>query len=289
MEDSAPLVEAFRGGLQASGFVEGKNIAIQYRWADGEYQKLAALAADLVGRRPAVLVTAGSEPSALAAKAATTTIPIVFVTGGDPVKFGLVQSLNRPEGNVTGINASSSELLPKRLELLHELLPGDRLFAFLVNPKNPGVENDIAGARKAAHALGIELEILTAATEAELVAAFTAAKQKKIAGLCIELDPFFGTKRSKVIALAATYALPTIWYFGYIVREGALISYAPDLADAYRQVGVYVAKILRGAKPAELPVMTPTKFELIINLKTAKALGLTVPHSLLSRADELID
>jgi putative tryptophan/tyrosine transport system substrate-binding protein len=284
-EDTTKLVEAFRDGLQVSGFVAGKDIEIEYRWANGQYERLAALAADLIGRGLAVLVTTGSEPSALAAKAATTTIPIVFVIGGDPVKFGLVQSLNRPEGNVTGISASSSLLVAKRLELLHELLPHNRAFAFLVNPKSPGAEFDVEDARKAAHALAIELTVLNAATESELEPAFAAAKQRGVGGLSIDVDPFFGVTRSKIIALAASYAVPTMWYFTYIVREGGLISYAPDLADGYRQAGLYAAKILHGAKPAELPVLQPTKFELVINLKTAKALG----DKLIALADEVIE
>jgi putative ABC transport system substrate-binding protein len=245
VEDTKKLVEAFRDGLQVSGFVEGKDIEIEYRWANGQYERLAALATDLIGRGLAVLVTTGAEPSALAAKAATTTIPIVFVIGGDPVKFGLVQSLNRPEGNVTGISASSSVLVAKRLELLHELLPHNRAFAFLVNPKNPGAEFDVEDARKAAHALEIELTVLNAATESELESAFATAKQREVGGLSIDVDPFFGVARSKIIALAASYAVPTMWYFSYIVREGGLLSYAPDLADGYRQAGVYAAKILR--------------------------------------------
>jgi ABC-type uncharacterized transport system substrate-binding protein len=289
VEDTKKLVEAFRDGLRVSGFIEGKDIGIEYRWANGQYQQLAGLAADLIGRQPAVLVTTGSEPSALAAKSATSTIPIVFVIGGDPVHFGLVKSLNRPEGNVTGISASSSVLLAKRLELAHELLPRDQVFAFLVNPRSPGAEIDIEESRKAAHALGIELIILNAATENELESALIAAKQRRVGALIIQLDPFFGTVRAKLIALAATHALPIVWYYGYIVREGGLISYAPDLADAYRQAGLYTAKILRGAKPADLPVMQPTKFELVINLKTAKALGLTVPPTMLTRADEVIE
>ena len=288
VEDTKKFVEAFRDGLRGGGFIEGKDIEITYRWANGQYQRLTELAVDLISRRPAVLVTTGSEPSALAAKAATSTIPIVFVVGGDPVNSGLVQSLNRPESNVTGISASSSALVPKRLELLHELLPQDRVFAVLVNPKSPSAEMDIEETRKAAHAIGIELVVLNAATENDLETAFIAAK-RQAGALIIGLDPFFGTVRAKLIALAATYALPTSWYYGYIVREGGLISYAPDLADAYRQAGIYAAKILRGAKPAELPVMLPTKFELVINLKTAKALGLTVPPTMLTRADEIIE
>jgi putative tryptophan/tyrosine transport system substrate-binding protein len=288
-EDTKKLVEAFRDGLQVSGFVEGKDIEIEYRWANGQYERLAALAADLIGRRLAVLVTTGAEPSALAAKAATTTIPIVFVVGGDPVRFGLAQSLNRPEGNVTGISSSTSVLVGKRLELLHELLPHNRAFAFLVNPNNPNAEFDAEDARKAAHDLGIELTVLNAATESELESAFAAAKKREVGGLSVDVDPFFGLARGKMLALAASYAIPTMWYFSYIVREGGLLSYAPDLADGYRQAGVYAAKILRGAKPAELPVLQPTKFELVINLKTAKALGLSIPEKLIALADEVIE
>ncbi len=203
VEDTKKLVEAFRGGLQASGFTEGKDIQIEYRWANGQYQTLPSLAAELISHHPSLIVTTGSEPSALAAKAATTTIPIVFVIGGDPVKFGLVQSLSRPEGNVTGISASSSVLVAKRLELLHELLPQEQIFALLVNPTGPGALIDEKEAQKAAHVLGIELEVLNAANKSELEAAFREAKQKKVGGLSVDLDPFFGTIRSELIALAA--------------------------------------------------------------------------------------
>ncbi len=289
IEDTKNLVSAFRNGLQTAGFKEEENIHIEYRWANGQYDKLSGLADDLISRRPTVLVTTGSEPSALAAKAATSTIPIVFVIGGDPIDVGLVRSLNHPEGNVTGISASSSVLIGKRLQLLHELLPSETVFALLANPKSPSAVNDVKETRNAADALGIELLVLNAATESDLEPAFISAIQKKVGGLSVELDPFFGTVRDKLITLSARYSIPTIWYYGYIVREGGLISYAPDLGDGYRQAGVYAAKILRGARPSDLPVVQPTKFELAINLKTAKTLGLAIPPSLLARADEVIE
>lgn len=271
------------------GFTIGINVNIEYRWAEGQYEKLPALAADLIERRPAVIVTTGSEPSALAAQGATSTIPIVFVIGGDPVKFGLVSSLNRPQGNITGISASSSVLVPKRIELLHELLPEARTFGFLVNPKSPNMAIDTEAAQKAAHTLGLELRLLNAATEGELGLAFAEARDKRIGGLSLNLDPFFGSRRDKIIELAAAHEIPTVYYYGYIAREGGLIAYGPDLADSYRHAGTYAAKILRGATPAELPIMQPTKFELVINLRAAKALGITVPYSLLARADELVE
>lgn len=288
-KDSAKLIAAFQDGLRMNGLSDGANIRINYRYADGEYDRLPALAAELLKLDPSVIVTTGSEPSALAAKAATSAIPIIFVIGGDPVKFGLVPNLNRPPANVTGVSASSSVLVSKRLELLHELIPQARTVAFLANPKSPNAENDTANARDAARNLGLALQVLSASSEKDLETAFAEAKDSKAAGLSINLDPFFGTVRNKIYTLAAFYRIPTIYFYAYYAREGGLIAYGPDLADSYRQAGIYAAKIVQGAKVSDLPVMQPTKFELAINLKTAKALGLNVPAPLLATADEVIE
>ena len=287
-KDSAKLIAAFQDGLRTSGLIDGVNAKIEYRYADGKYDKLPVLAAELK-QQPNVIVTTGSEPSALAAQAATSIIPIVFVIGGDPVKFGLVPNLNRPPGNITGISASTSVLVSKRLELLHELLPQVGTVAFLANPKSPNAEIDTTNAREAARKLGLQLQVLSASAEDELEPAFKEARDGKVGGLSVNLDPFFGTVRNKIFALAELYRIPTIYFYGYYAREGGLIAYGPDLADSYRQAGTYAAKIIRGIKPAELPVMQPTKFELVINLKTAKALGLTVPTALIVAADEVIE
>ena len=288
-KDPAKLIAAFQDGLRTSGLIDGANTKIEYRYADGEYDKLPVLAAELIKLQPKVIVTTGSEPSALAAQASTSTIPIVFVIGGDPVKFGLVPNLNRPPGNITGVSASSSVLVSKRVELLHELLPQVRAIAFLANPKSPNAETDTANALEAARKLGLELHVLSASVEDELEPAFAEARDKKVGGLSVNLDPFFGTVRNRIFALADQFRIPTIYFYGYYAREGGLIAYGPDLADSYRQAGIYAAKIIGGKKPAELPVMLPTKFELVINLKTAKALGLTVPAALLVAADEVIE
>ena len=288
-KDSAKLIAAFQDGLRTGGLIDGVNTKIEYRYADGEYDKLPLLAAQLTKRQPNVIVTTGSEPSALAAQAATSTIPIVFVIGGDPVTFGLVPNLNRPTGNITGISASSSVLVSKRVELLHELLPQVRAIAFLANPKSTNAKIDTANALGAAQKLGLELHVLSASVEDDLEPAFKEARDKKVGGLSVNLDPFFGTVRNRIFALADQYHIPTIYFYGYYAREGGLIAYGPDLADSYRQAGIYAAEIIGGKKPAELPVMLPTKFELVINIKTAKTLGLTIPTTLLVRADDVIE
>jgi putative tryptophan/tyrosine transport system substrate-binding protein len=285
-DDSKFLVPAFLEGLKEIGFSE-ENIAIEYRWADGKYEKLPNLAADLVNRKVRAIATVGS--SAFAAKSATATIPIVFVTGDDPVKGGLVSSLNRPNGNITGVTASASILVPKRLELIRELLPQARVIGFLVNSKGLNKKDDVAEAQAAARSLAMDLVVVTASDDIELERAFATLSERRVSALSVNLDPFFALERSKIIALAARHKIPTMYYFDYWSKDGGLISYGSNLSDVYKQGGVYVGKVLKGAKPSELPILQPTKFDLVINLKTAKTLSLSIPPSLLTRADDLIE
>ena len=280
---------AFRQGLSETGYVEGQNVAIEYRWAEGRYDRLPALAADLVGRKVDVIVTSGGDPAALAAKNATSTIPIVFTVGGDPVAAGLVASLARPGGNLTGVSILAVELMPKRLELLSELVPQARVIALLVNPNNPNAERIMRDVQEAARAKGVQLHILKAGTESEIDAAFASLVQLQAGALVVGADPFFNSRREQLVALAARHAVPAIYEWREFAAAGGLISYGASLTAAYRQVGIYAGKILKGAKPADLPVQQPTTFELVVNLKTAKALGLTVPPSILARADEVIE
>jgi putative ABC transport system substrate-binding protein len=284
----APRAAAFRRGLSETGYVEGQNLTIEYRWGEGHFDRLPALAADLVGRGVDVIVTSGGNFSALAAKNATSSIPIVFVAGGDPVKAGLVASLARPGGNLTGVNVFAFELWGKRVELISELVPGARALAQLVNPKFPDAERDTAAVQEAARAKGLVLRILNASTESDIDAAFASFVDLQAGGLLVA-DPTYFSRREQIVALAARYAIPTIYDFRVYVAAGGLISYGTSLTDTYRNVGTYVGKILKGAKPADLPVEQPTRFELVINLNTAKALGLTVPPSILARADEVIE
>jgi putative ABC transport system substrate-binding protein len=280
-----PLVAAFRNGLKETGYVEGQNVAIEFRWAEDQVDRFPALAADLVRRQVAVIVC--DSLAAVAAKAATTTIPIVFGSGTDPVKLGLVASFSRPGGNVTGVSFFSTELEAKRLGLLHELLPQATLIAALVNPKYPG--DRLRELQEAARTLGKQLQVLNATTASEIDAAFAVLVQRRPDALIVVSDPYMVARRYQIAALATRHALPAI----YSVREhalaGGLISYSTSLVDAYHQKGVYTGRILKGAKPADLPVMRPTRLELVINLATAKALGLEVPASLLARADEVIE
>jgi putative ABC transport system substrate-binding protein len=282
-------VAAFPKALNQAGYVEGRNIAIEYRYADGDYDRLPALAADLVRREVAVLVAGGGEPSALAAKAATSTIPIVFAIGSDPVKAGLVASYNRPGGNITGINILTDALEAKRLGLLHTLLPQATTLGFLTNPRFASADSQLNDVQQAARALGLKIRVLPVSTEPEIDMAFETIAREQIAALVVGADPFLDLQRNKLIALAARLAVPTVYQFREHALAGGLMSYGIDIVDVYRQVGVYVGRILKGEKPANLPILQPTKFEFVINLKTAKALRLEIPPQLLATADEAIE
>jgi putative tryptophan/tyrosine transport system substrate-binding protein len=288
-DDTAHLVAAFRRGLGEGGFVEGQNVTIEYRWALGQYDRLPAMAAELARRPVAILATTGGEPAALAAKAATSTIPIVFLIGGDPVKVGLAASYNRPGGNATGMNILTATLEAKRLGLLHELVPQAATIGVLLNPNFQPAESQLRDVQEAARTIGLQIHDLHAGTDRELDAAFETIAQQRIAALAVTADPFFDTRRDKLVALAARHAVPTMYHFREFAAAGGLISYGIDTLETNRQLGVYAGQILKGAKPADLPVMQPTKFEFVINLKTAKALGLDVPPGLSARADELIE
>jgi len=283
----APLVVAFGQGLSETGYVAGQNVAIEYRWADGRYDRLPALAADLVGRK-VDLIAADGIPAALAAKTATSTIPIVFGVG-DPVDLGLVASLARPGGNLTGVSTMAPELSPKRLELLSELVPQVGVIALLVNPNNSNTERIIGDMQEAARAKGVQLHILQASRDSEIDAAFATLVELHAGALVIGGDPFFGTWREQLVTLAALHGVPAIYQSREFAEAGGLISYGSNFTAAFRRVGMYAGRILKGAKPSDLPVEQPTRFELVVNLNTAKALGLTVPASILARADEVIE
>jgi putative ABC transport system substrate-binding protein len=289
-DESKHLVAAFRTGLQtAGGYVEGQNVAIEYRWAEGQYGRLPELAADLVRRGVVVLVTTGGEPSALAAKAATSTIPIVFTAGGDPVKFGLVASLNRPGGNATGVSLLTTAPEAKRLGLLKELVPIAGVFGVLINPNYQGAEAQSREVQEAARAIGRQIQIVYAGNDQELEAAFATLIQQRTTALLVSADPFFDTRRDRIVALAAQFKLPAIYQFRDYAVAGGLLSYGINITDGYRQVGIYTGQVLQGAKPADLPIYQSIKFELVINLKTAKALGVKISDNLLSIADEVIE
>ena len=288
-EAQAHFTAAFRQGLQEFSYVEGQNFAIEYRWAYDQRARLRELAAELVGRQVAVIATAGGTVSAVAAKAATTTIPIVFVTGADPVENGLVASLSRPGGNATGVGLFTVVLEAKKLELLRELIPKAKVIAMLVNPNSPFAQTQTTNIQAAAAAIGQQVNVLHARTASDLDTTFATLVQLKAGGLVVGSDPFFDSNRDRLVALAALHAVPAIYDRREIAAAGGLVSYGASFVDAHRQAGLYVGKILHGAKPADLPVMQPTKFELVINLKTAKALGLDVPPMLLARADEVIE
>jgi putative ABC transport system substrate-binding protein len=285
---SAPSLAAFRQGLEESGYVEGGNVAIELRWAEGQYDRLPAFAAELVSRQVAVIY-AGSLPAALAAKGETSTIPIVFVMGADPVKLGVVVSLNRPGGNVTGISLYYGALGAKRLELLRDLIPPASTIAIISNPTNPNAEDHLSDVQAAGSAIGQQTEVFHASSETQIDTAFSDIVRRKEGGLLVADDPFFDVRRSQIVALASRHVIPTIYYTREFAEVGGLVSYGSSRSDNNRQAGIYVGRILKGAVPADLPVMQPTKFELVINLKTAKALGLTVPPTLITRADEVIE
>jgi len=288
-DDFADRVAAFRGGLKEAGYIEGKNVVVEYRWPEGNYDRLPTLAADLVRLQVAVIAAVGGEPSPLAAKAATATIPIVFSIGGDPVRLGLVASLNRPGGNITGVNFFQSDLGAKRLGLLHELLPKASVIGMLVNPTFGDAETHVRDAKEAALPLGVQIHVVRARTTDDFDTAFATLAQQKIDALLLANDAFFLSERRKLIALAARYAIAAVYFWREFAVDGGLMSYSPSLSQAYRQVGIYTGKILNGAKPADLPVVQATKFEFVINLKTAKTLGLTFPSGLLAIADEVIE
>jgi putative ABC transport system substrate-binding protein len=282
-------VAAFRQGLKDAGHVEGQTVSIEYRWADGHLERIPALVLELIRRPVAVLLTGGGDVPPLVAKGATATIPIVFVIGDDPVASGLVASLNRPGGNVTGATIIASQLGPKRVEILFELLPSVSAIAMLANPNNPQSAIDSDVTQEALRTRRKQVHVLNASNQKEIDAAFAALTELKVGALLLMPDPFFQSSRTQIIELAARHSVPTIYYTSTYAASGGLVSYGANFAETYRQMGGYVGKILKGTKPADLPVLQPTKFELVINLKTAKALGLNVPPSLLARADEVIE
>ena len=285
---SVPLI-GFRKGLYEAGFVEGRNIEIQKRFAEGHYDRLPAMAADLVKRQVALIYTGGGVQTALAAKSATVTIPIVFAIGSDPVQFGLIESLNRPGGNMTGVSFFTTTLETKRLGLLSELVPTARTFGILVNPKNETAENQLKDIAQGALALGRPITILKATNALEIEAAFASFEQQKIEALLVASDPYFNGQRTKIVALAARYSLPAIYEWREFAEAGGLASYGTNLLDVNRLAGIYAGRILKGEKPADLPIVQATKFEFVINLKTAKTLGLSVPPGPLSAVDEVIE
>jgi putative ABC transport system substrate-binding protein len=286
--DTASLVAAFRKGLGETGYVEGQNVTVEYHWLEGQYDGLPALMADLVQRRVAVIATPGNTPGAIAAKATTATIPIVFGVNDDPVKLGLVASLPRPGGNATGINFFSQEVVAKRLALLHELVPTALRIAVLLNPANPTTETPLRDVQEAARTIGLQIHVLNASTSREIDAVFATLARERPDALFVAPDAFFNARRVQIVTLAARERIPAAYSWRGTVVAGGLMSYGADIVDSFRQVGVYTGKILSGAKPADLPVVQSTKFEFVINLKTAKALGLTIPETLLATADEVI-
>ena len=288
-DDTPNVTAAFRQGLREAGYVEGQNVAIEYRWANNQHERLPQLATELVRRQVQVIAATGGNVSAFAAKAATATLPIVFTVGGDPVNLGLVASLSRPGGNLTGVSLLLGLLGAKRLELLREVVPLATMIGVLINPTNPSAETYVSDAQEAARALGQQIHILNASTDLEIEAAFATLAQLRAGALLVTTDVFFSVRRNQIVELAARQAVPTIYEFRDYTIVGGLMSYGPIIADAYRQCGIYVGRILKGDKPADLPVVQPTKFELVINLKTAKALGLTIPEAFLLRADEVIE
>ena len=283
-----PLIAVIRQGLNDTGFFEGRNVTLDYRWADGQYDRLTALAADLVRRQVAVIVAPGGEISALAAKTATATIPIVYLGGSDPVRSGLVPSLNRPGGNITGVTSFIFDLEPKRLGLLRELRPNATTIAVLVNPNSPDTEIHVSDIQTAAHSVGQQIDVLNASTIADIDSAFARLVQKRADALMVAADPLFFNRASQLVVLATRHAIPALYSRREFVAMGGLMSYGPTIIESYRIAGVYTGRVLKGEKPGDLPIQLPTKFELVINLKAAKALGITIPSSLLARAEEVI-
>jgi putative ABC transport system substrate-binding protein len=285
----APFVDSFQSGLKEAGYVEGQNVTIERRWAEGHYERLPALVADLLSRNVGVIFAAGGTDPAKAAKAATGTTPIIFVSAADPVRTGLVESLNRPGGNVTGVSLLASSLDGKKLDLLRELAPKASVFANLLNPAYPDAKLQADQFKAAAVQLGVHPIILSATTDAEIEGAFATLERQHVGAIVLGNDPFFGGKRGLLIGLAAHYAVPMMYWQREFATSGGLITYGPSFTDGYRQAGVYVGRVLKGEKPADLPIVQPTKFEMVVNLKTAKALGLSVPANLLALADEVIE
>jgi putative ABC transport system substrate-binding protein len=288
-EAGQPTLAAFRKALGDAGFAEGRNVQFDYRWADGKYDRLPAMAADLVARPVTLIVTGGGEPAAFAAKAATSTIPIVMVVGGDPVKEGLIASLNRPGGNITGATVFSYDMESKRLGLLHEAVPAAKTIAALFNPANPAVELQLRDVRDSAPRIGVEVITFAASTEGEFDDVFATIAQRKAGALMVGADPFFNSRRARLMTLAAQHRLPAIYEWRQFAVDGGLMSYGTVLADAYSQAGDYAGHILNGEKPGDLPVVLPTNFQFVINLKTAKSLGLEISPTLSDRADEVIE
>ena len=287
--ESEMVAAAFRKGLAEAGFVVGQNVAIEYRWAEGNYQRLPALAAELVGLKVTAILAAGGPPSALAAKRATSTIPVIFSAADDPVGLGLVTSLSRPGGNITGMSVFNSALVAKRLAILHELVPAAATIAHLTNPANPSAAFEVKTVQEAAQTSGIDLQILKASNDQEVEAAFARLAETHAGAIMVAAEPYFDSRRAAIVALAAKYAVPASYGWRENVVLGGLLSYGTNLPDSYRNAGGYCGRVLKGEKPADLPVMQPTKFEMTINLKTARTLGLTVPAALLTGADEVIE
>ena len=285
----ASFVAAFSAGIADKGYIEGHNVAIEFRWAEGHYDRLAELANDLVRSRVEVIVTSGGDVVTAAAKAATATIPIVFSSGGDPVARGFATSLARPGGSMTGVSLLVIELIPKRLELVHDLVPNATLIAGLINPKNSKAGRNLTALQEATQAKGVQIHISEASTDSELETAFADLASLKAGALIVGADPFFNARRNQIVALAARYSLPAIYEWREFVDVGGLISYGPSLTGVYRQIGTYAGRVLNGEKPADLPVVQPTLFDLVVNLNTAKTLGLTVPQLILARASEVIE
>ena len=285
----AGFIAAIKEGLQQTGYIEGRNVTIEYRWAEGHYDRLPQQAIELVDRGVAVIILVGGGPTIAVAKAATATIPIVFVMGDDPVKSGAVTALNRPGGNATGVNLLTVAMEAKRLQLLHELVPNVAVVAIIVNPNNPQAAEQLQDLRAAARTLGVEVEVFKAGSPSDIDTAFASLVGRRAGALLVAADAFFNTRREQFVVLTARHALPAIFHFREFAAAGGLMSYGPSLTDAYRQDGIYAGRILKGEKPAEMPVQQAVKIELVINLQTARALGLTIPLPLLGRADEVIE